>query len=131
MRASVEERFAVERMVDEYLAVYHRVVALDRARRADGWPLIRRERFRVGVNYWPARTAMAWWSSFDEDEVAADFARIAAAGLDSVRLFLTWEAFQPAPGTVDAAMLDRLVDRRRPRGPGGPGGRCRPSSRVT
>ena len=47
-------------------------------------------RFRVGVNYWPARTAMAWWSSFDQDEVAADFARIAATGLDSVRLFLTW-----------------------------------------
>ena len=22
-------------------------------------------RFRVGVNYWPARTAMSWWSSFD------------------------------------------------------------------
>jgi endo-1,4-beta-mannosidase len=52
---------------------------------------------------------MAWWSSFDADEVAADFARIAASGLDSVRLFLTWEAFQPAPGAVDAAMLDRLA----------------------
>jgi glycosyltransferase involved in cell wall biosynthesis len=35
VRASVEERFDVERMVDEYLTVYHRVVALDRARRAD------------------------------------------------------------------------------------------------
>ena len=35
VRASVEERFAVERMVDDYLAVYHRVVALDRAKRAD------------------------------------------------------------------------------------------------
>ena len=23
------------------------------------------ERFRLGVNYWPARTAMGWWSSFD------------------------------------------------------------------
>ena len=39
----------------------------------------RNTRFRVGVNYWPARTAMAWWSSFDPDEVAADFARIAAS----------------------------------------------------
>ena len=35
VRASVEERFSVERMVDDYLAVYHRVVALDRARRPD------------------------------------------------------------------------------------------------
>lgn len=67
------------------------------------------ERFRLGVNYWPARTAMGWWSEFDPSEVAADFARIAASGLDSVRLFLTWEDFQPAPDKVDRRMLDRLV----------------------
>jgi endo-1,4-beta-mannosidase len=65
--------------------------------------------FRVGVNYWPARTAMAWWADFDQAEVAADFARIAASGLDSVRLFLLWEQFQPAPDELDRTMLDRLV----------------------
>ena len=53
---------------------------------------------------------MQWWSNFDPAEVANDFARIASAGLDSVRVFLTWEDFQPAPDRVDAAMLDRLVD---------------------
>lgn len=52
---------------------------------------------------------MSWWSSFDQGEVAADFARIAAAGLDSVRVFLTWEDFQPAPNEVDPEMLERLV----------------------
>ena len=67
------------------------------------------ERFRIGVNYWPARTAMGWWSDFNEEEVATDFARIAACGLDSVRLFLTWETFQPAPDKVEKGMLDRLV----------------------
>jgi endo-1,4-beta-mannosidase len=67
------------------------------------------ESFRVGVNYWPARTAMAWWSDFDRGEVVADFSRIAASGLDSVRLFLLWEQFQPAPDELDRAMLDRLV----------------------
>jgi endo-1,4-beta-mannosidase len=66
-------------------------------------------RFRVGVNYWPARTAIGWWSEFDRAEVAADFARIAASGLDSVRVFLTWEDFQPAPDQVDGVMLERLV----------------------
>jgi endo-1,4-beta-mannosidase len=65
---------------------------------ADGG-LNRGERFRVGVNYWPARTAMGWWAEFDHTEVASDFARIAASGLDSVRLFLTWEDFQPACAT--------------------------------
>jgi endo-1,4-beta-mannosidase len=52
---------------------------------------------------------MGWWSSFDPAEVEADFARIAAAGLDSVRVFLTWEDFQPSPGLVDREMLGRLV----------------------
>jgi endo-1,4-beta-mannosidase len=52
---------------------------------------------------------MSWWSQFDRGEVAADFARIAAAGLDSVRVFLTWEDFQPDPNEVDPEMLERLV----------------------
>ncbi len=52
---------------------------------------------------------MGWWADFDRSEVAADFARIAAAGLDSIRLFLTWEDFQPTPHQVDQEMLDRLV----------------------
>jgi endo-1,4-beta-mannosidase len=67
------------------------------------------ERFRLGVNYWPARTAMSWWSQFDPRQVATDFARIANSGLDSVRLFLTWEDFQPVPNVVDPTALDRLV----------------------
>jgi endo-1,4-beta-mannosidase len=52
---------------------------------------------------------MRWWTQFDRAEVAADFARIAGSGLDSVRVFLTWEDFQPAPDAVDQAMLERLV----------------------
>jgi endo-1,4-beta-mannosidase len=52
---------------------------------------------------------MGWWPAFDRGEVGADFARIAAAGFDSVRLFLLWEHFQPRPDSVDARMLDRLV----------------------
>ena len=53
---------------------------------------------------------MGWWSNFDLAEVETDFARIAACGLDSVRLFLTWEDFQPAPERVDPRMLERLVE---------------------
>lgn len=52
---------------------------------------------------------MGWWAQFDRAEVADDFARIAGSGLDSVRVFLTWEDFQPAPDAVDHAMLERLV----------------------
>lgn len=68
-----------------------------------------REPFRLGINYWPARTAMRWWTMFDEGETADDFARISAAGSDSVRVFLLWEAFQPEPDRVDPQMLERLV----------------------
>ncbi len=65
--------------------------------------------FKLGINYWPARTAMGWWQSFEREEVAADFLRIARSGFDSVRLFLTWEDFQPSAARVDPQMLERLV----------------------
>jgi endo-1,4-beta-mannosidase len=52
---------------------------------------------------------MGWWTAFERAEVAADFARIAASGFDSLRLFLTWEDFQPAPERVDPLMTARLV----------------------
>jgi len=67
------------------------------------------ERFRLGLNYWPARTAMGWWKDFEDIEVRTDFERIASAGFDSVRMFLTWEDFQPGPKSVDVGMLERLV----------------------
>ena len=66
-------------------------------------------RFRLGINYWPMRTAMRWWSGFDPQEVEQDFARIAEARFDSVRCFLLWEAFQPERERVDSVMLERLV----------------------
>ncbi len=52
---------------------------------------------------------MGWWTDFDSAEVGADFWRIAAGGFDSVRLFLTWEDFQPDPHIVETQMLSRLV----------------------
>ncbi len=66
--------------------------------------------FRLGVNYWPSRAALGWWQQFDPGVVQADFGRIATAGFDSVRFFLTWEAFQPNPDGVDGTMLDRLIE---------------------
>jgi endo-1,4-beta-mannosidase len=67
------------------------------------------EPFRLGINYWPARTAMRWWTMFDGAETVDDFARIRAGGFDSVRVFLLWEAFQPEADRVDHRMLARLV----------------------
>ncbi|MGH9721892.1 MAG: glycoside hydrolase 5 family protein [Bryobacteraceae bacterium] len=67
-------------------------------------------KFRRGINYWPATTAMHWWRRFDATEVRNDFDRIHRAGFDSVRIFLLWEHFQPAPGQVSDSALRRLVD---------------------
>jgi endo-1,4-beta-mannosidase len=67
------------------------------------------ERFLTGVNYWPRRSAMYMWERFDLDEIREDATRIRALGLDVVRFFLSWEAFQPAPDRMDPDLLDRLV----------------------
>lgn len=48
------------------------------------------------------------WRRFDPGEIGEDFARIAALELDTVRLFLRWDDFQPHPETIDPVMLDRL-----------------------
>lgn len=66
--------------------------------------------FRLGINYWPARTAMRWWRDFDRAEVDRDFATIAAAKCDSVRIFLLWDDFQPAADRVSHVALSRLVE---------------------
>jgi endo-1,4-beta-mannosidase len=42
--------------------------------------------------------------------VRDDFARIAATGFDSVRIFLRWEDFQPEPWHIDTAALAHLVE---------------------
>jgi len=67
------------------------------------------QRFDIGVNYWPASTAMRWWRRFDVAEVDRDFARIREAGGELVRFFLLWEDFQPAPRSVSDRSLAHLV----------------------
>ena len=42
--------------------------------------------FRLGVNYWPRRKAMYWWSDFDRGEVEEEFDIIASLGLSVVRM---------------------------------------------
>jgi endo-1,4-beta-mannosidase len=65
-------------------------------------------RFDLGVNYWPASSAMRMWQRFDPAEIERDFARCAAAGCDTVRIFLLWEDFQPRAESVDDGALAKL-----------------------
>lgn len=71
-------------------------------------------RFLLGINYWPRRSAMYMWQRFNLDEIGEDLAQIKALGLDVVRFFLMWEAFQPQPNAMDERALhqfDALMDR--------------------
>ena len=64
--------------------------------------------FVLGVNYWPRRKAMYWWSDFDTAEVREEFGLIRDLGMRLVRIFLLWDDWQPTPGTVNAAALKHL-----------------------
>jgi endo-1,4-beta-mannosidase len=65
------------------------------------------EPFILGVNYWPRRKAMYWWSNFEADEVREEFDVIASLGMNVVRLFLLWDDWQPSSDSVSA---ERLAD---------------------
>ncbi len=64
--------------------------------------------FVLGVNYWPRRKAMSWWSDFDPAEVRDEFALIGGLGLSMVRVFLLWDDWQPAPDRVSGGALGHL-----------------------
>ena len=66
------------------------------------------DRFVLGVNYWPRRSAMGWWSRFDAGEVDEDFALVGELGMDVVRVFLLWDDWQPTPDTVSRTCLGHL-----------------------
>lgn len=70
--------------------------------------------FILGVNYWPRELAMGVWNGEIPDaELEAifrrDLAQMRELGLTVARIFLLWEALQPAPSLVDGAALARVV----------------------
>ncbi|HEU4747762.1 MAG TPA: cellulase family glycosylhydrolase, partial [Gemmatimonadaceae bacterium] len=66
--------------------------------------------FELGINYWPRRSAMYMWRELDIVEVRDEMAQIASLGFDVVRIFALTQDFLPAPNTVAADMVARLVD---------------------
>ena len=53
--------------------------------------------FQLGVNYWPRKKAMYWWTDFDKVEVQEELSVVADLGMNLVRVFLLWDDFQPDP----------------------------------
>lgn len=65
--------------------------------------------FVLGVNYWPRRKAMGWWSDFDPGEVRDEFAVISDLGLHMVRIFLLWDDWQEQPDQVSTQQVQNLA----------------------
>ena len=64
--------------------------------------------FHTGINYWPANKAMYWWRDFDVQELADDFKNLAECNFRLVRIFLTWEDFQPSPDKISPQAVSHL-----------------------
>jgi endo-1,4-beta-mannosidase len=75
----------------------------------DGSLHTQKDHYRIGLNYWPIDTGIYWWRSFDQGSVEEDFSRIREAGVETLRIFLLWEDFQPEPQKVSIQSIDRLV----------------------
>lgn len=64
--------------------------------------------FINGINYWPISKAMYWWSNFDREELERDFSMLANFRFNVIRIFLTWEDFQPEADIISRKALDYL-----------------------
>ncbi|RCV48391.1 cellulase family glycosylhydrolase [Marinitenerispora sediminis] len=62
----------------------------------------------LGVNYHPSEAGCRIWTDWDPAALKADFADMAAAGLNTVRLFVFWRDFQPESGYIRPTLLGRL-----------------------
>ncbi len=61
----------------------------------DHHPLTTPGAFVVGCNYWASHAGAAMWRDWQPDVVARDLERLAAAGLQVLRVFPLWPDFQP------------------------------------
>jgi endo-1,4-beta-mannosidase len=68
------------------------------------------DKFRLGVNYWPAAQAMHWLQAYDPESTRRDFRRARSAGFDTIRVFLRWEDVQPTSAALDSTVIGRLID---------------------
>lgn len=64
--------------------------------------------FLLGINYFPRRKGIKLWQTFDRGEVRDELAQIASWGVDAVRVFLTWQDFQPGEMHINHRALDDL-----------------------
>ena len=55
--------------------------------------------FLLGCNYWASNAGMRMWEMFDAAVLERDFQLLSKCGVDTIRVFPTWNAFQPIEDT--------------------------------
>ncbi len=64
--------------------------------------------FPFGVNYWPAKSGLRMWESWDSEEIESDLQRMQDTGFNAFRFFLRWQDFEPHPGDYSDLNFERL-----------------------
>lgn len=64
--------------------------------------------FSVGFNYHPSATGCQYWTEWDAAQIDADLRQMAEYGFNTIRFFIFWADFEPAPGEYDITKLERL-----------------------
>ncbi len=64
--------------------------------------------FSIGATYWPRRKGPLLWADPDRGEIRDEFQQLTAVGIDTLRLPLRWEEFQPRPERVATGALRAL-----------------------
>jgi hypothetical protein len=71
----------------------------------DGQPF-----FSVGFNYHPSPTGCQYWQKWDAVRIDEDLQKMAQLGFNTVRFFVFWADFEPAPGQYDPEKVARLKE---------------------
>lgn len=53
------------------------------------------DRFYIGANYWASHNSIRMWADWDADVVEADMQKLSSHGVHTLRMFLSWDVFQP------------------------------------
>lgn len=62
----------------------------------------------IGAHWVPAKTGLGWPVEWDEDDLEADFAKMADLGFNTVRFDLFWAWFEPRPGDYNPEAFQQL-----------------------
>lgn len=67
-------------------------------------------KFLTGVNYWASNAGLYTWRNFDEKVIDKDFEFLSSFGIDTIRVFPSWDVFQPIEDVKTATAFPYRVN---------------------